>query len=101
MQEHALKRMFFIKIQFNHFVIFVKFDEMLLNSIIHTLQRIFLIKWKDIMCLLFKQENHNNLLSYVQSLYFFFICLRNTHFHYARLLSKDNYRKDFVETISS
>lgn len=71
---------------------------MLLNSFINTLQQIFLFKWEHIMCLLFKQENRNNLLSYVQSL--FFICLRNTHFHYTRLLSKDNYRTDFVEILN-
>lgn len=94
MQEHALKRMFFIKIQFNHFVIFVKFDEMLLNSIIHTLQQIFLIKWKDIMCLLFKQENHNNLLSYVQSLYFFlYVCVIHI------FITHDCFQKIIIEKI--
>lgn len=94
MQEHALKRMFFIKIQFNHFVIFVKFDEMLLNSIIHTLQQIFLIRWKDIMCLLFKQENHNNLLSYVQSLYLFlYVCVIHI------FITHDCFQKIIIEKI--
>lgn len=84
--------MFLAKISFQSFCYFVKFVQMLLNSIVHTLQQIFLFKWKGIMCLLFKQEN-NDLLSYVQSLVFLYVCVLHI------FITHDCFQKIIIERI--